>query len=58
MGSGSEGGRIKFEQERIQEAVFLDLDELSDQSSQYDHMLPSAQQFGDHIGRVRASLFL
>ena len=53
MGAGSERGRKQYNEERIQGAVFFDLDEMSDKSSQYDHMLPSAEMFGESVGKVR-----
>lgn len=52
MDGGSEGGKAQFNQERIEGAVFFDIDEISDRCSEYDHMLPSAQMFGERIGRV------
>lgn len=56
METGSEGGKVQFNQERIEGAVFFDIDEISDKSSKYDHMLPSMQVFGKHVGKVRIGL--
>lgn len=52
MDTGSDGGKTHFNQERIESAVFFDVDEISDKSSVYDHMLPSAQVFQEHVGKV------
>ena len=39
--------------ERIDGAVFFDIDEVSDKSSQFPHMLPSSEQFSSQVGQVR-----
>ena len=56
MDSGSEGGKAQFNQERIESAVFFDIDDISDKNSPYDHMLPSPQAFQEHVGQVRVQL--
>ncbi len=33
--------------------MYFDIDEVSDQSSSFPHMLPSAERFADHVGKVR-----
>lgn len=50
--TGSEGARDGFNRERIEGSIFFDIDELSDKSSVYDHMLPPARLFQDRIGEV------
>uniref|UniRef100_A0A1X7SST3 Uncharacterized protein n=1 Tax=Amphimedon queenslandica TaxID=400682 RepID=A0A1X7SST3_AMPQE len=51
---GSSGGRSaleEYKERRIGEAVFIDIDELSDQNNELPHMLPSANQFSHHVGK-------
>lgn len=52
LDTGSEEGRSQFNKERIEGAVFFDIDEMSDKTSEYEHMLPSAQIFQEHVGKV------
>lgn len=52
MEKRSEGGRENFNQERIEGAVFFDIDEISDKSSPYDHMLPPLNLFQERVGEV------
>lgn len=37
---------------RIDRAVFIDIDELSDRNNELPHMLPSDKQFSRHVGNV------
>jgi len=41
-----------FTQGHIPNARFFDLDQVSDTSSPYPHMLPSAEVFGDAVGKL------
>lgn len=55
LGSWHTGGRSaleEYKERRIGEAVFIDIDELSDQNNELPHMLPSANQFSHHVGKV------
>lgn len=49
---GDRNPREEFLKERIDGATFFDIEEVSDRSSQYPHMLPSAEQFAEHVGKV------
>lgn len=52
----SDSGRSALEEykkQRIDGAAFVDIDTLSDQSSDLPDMLPSEGEFGQHIGQVR-----
>ncbi|XP_007939935.1 3-mercaptopyruvate sulfurtransferase [Orycteropus afer afer] len=44
--------RREFEERHIPGAAFFDLDQCSDRTSPYDHMLPSAAQFSDYVGHL------
>ncbi|XP_011781078.1 PREDICTED: 3-mercaptopyruvate sulfurtransferase [Colobus angolensis palliatus] len=44
--------RREFEERHIPGAAFFDIDQCSDRTSPYDHMLPSAQHFADYAGRL------
>ena len=39
--------------ERIDGAVFFDIDDVCDKSSPFSHMLPSPEQFSEQVGQVR-----
>ncbi|XP_041864592.1 3-mercaptopyruvate sulfurtransferase-like [Melanotaenia boesemani] len=45
-------GRKEFEQSHIPGALFFDIDECSDRSSKFDHMLPTEQFFADYVGNL------
>ncbi|XP_059809516.1 3-mercaptopyruvate sulfurtransferase [Hypanus sabinus] len=45
-------GRKEFKERHIPGAVFFDLDECSDTSSPYEHMMPSAEHFGQYVGAL------
>lgn len=58
LGSWHTGGRSaleEYKERRIGEAVFIDIDELSDQNNELPHMLPSANQFSHHVGKLGIS---
>lgn len=42
----------EFQKKRIPGAVFFDLDRISDQSSPFPHMLPSATRFSQDLGNL------
>ncbi|KAF5886102.1 3-mercaptopyruvate sulfurtransferase-like [Clarias magur] len=44
--------RAEFAQRHIPGASFFDIDECSDRSSPYDHMLPTESEFADYVGRL------
>jgi thiosulfate/3-mercaptopyruvate sulfurtransferase len=44
--------RAEFAAAHIPGAVFVDIDEVSDQASPLPHMLPSAESFAAHMGRL------
>nr|XP_054325718.1 3-mercaptopyruvate sulfurtransferase isoform X4 [Pongo pygmaeus] len=44
--------RREFEERHIPGAAFFDIDQCSDRTSPYDHMLPSAQHFAEYAGRL------
>ncbi len=50
---GGRNPREEFLKERIDGATFFDIDEVSDKLTPYPHMLPSAEQFSNHVGKVR-----
>lgn len=58
LDKGSQGAREHFSHTRIEGASFFDLDEVSDKSSRYSHMLPTPQKFQDHIRQVRVVSFV
>ncbi|XP_069766170.1 3-mercaptopyruvate sulfurtransferase [Narcine bancroftii] len=45
-------GRKEFEERHIPGAAFFDLDECSDSSSPYDHMMPPAEHFGRYASAL------
>lgn len=47
--------RLIFEQGHIPGAVFFDLEEISDRSDPLPHMMPTADQFGQQVGRLGVS---
>ncbi|XP_004456439.1 3-mercaptopyruvate sulfurtransferase [Dasypus novemcinctus] len=47
--------RREFEERHIPGAAFFDIDQCSDRSSPYDHMLPSAAHFAEYAGRLGVS---
>ena len=57
MESSGRNAKDEYNQQRIDGAVFVDIDELSDQNSSIPHMLPSEQQFSEHIGKVCHNAF-
>ena len=52
MESSGRNAKDEYNQQRIDGAVFVDVDELSDQNSSLPHMLPSERHFSEHIGKV------
>ncbi|CEL94690.1 unnamed protein product [Vitrella brassicaformis CCMP3155] len=49
------GGRDAYKEfvaQRIPGAMFVDIDEVADQSSPYPHMLPSPMEFSEHTSRL------
>ncbi|XP_074127692.1 3-mercaptopyruvate sulfurtransferase isoform X1 [Sminthopsis crassicaudata] len=44
--------RQEFEQSHIPGAAFFDIDLCSDRTSPYDHMLPSATDFAEYVGKL------
>lgn len=44
--------RREFEERHIPGAAFFDIDQCSDRTSPYDHMLPSAAHFAEYAGRL------
>lgn len=44
--------RHEFEERHIPGAAFFDIDQCSDRTSPYDHMLPSAAHFAEYAGRL------
>lgn len=42
----------EFEECHIPGAVFFDIDQCSDRTSPYDHMLPRAASFAEYVGRL------
>ena len=55
MTATGRSGRDEYLGAHIPGAQFLDIDALSDRSNPAPHMLPSAQQFGEAIGRLGIS---
>lgn len=47
--------RADFERERLPDAVFFDLDAVSDRESPYPHMLPSPEAFAEAMGTMGVS---
>lgn len=45
-------GRREFDERHIPGAAFFDIDQCSDRTSPYDHMLPSAAQFAEYVGHL------
>ncbi|XP_012331816.1 3-mercaptopyruvate sulfurtransferase isoform X3 [Aotus nancymaae] len=44
--------RREFEERHIPGAAFFDIDQCSDRTSPYDHMLPRAEHFAEYAGRL------
>ncbi|XP_006757520.1 PREDICTED: 3-mercaptopyruvate sulfurtransferase [Myotis davidii] len=44
--------RREFEERHIPGAAFFDIDQCSDRTSPYDHMLPSAAHFAEYVGHL------
>ena len=42
----------EYEEKRIPGAVLFDVDECSDKSSPYPHMLPSPEEFGEYVQKL------
>ncbi len=53
LDTGSDRGKVQFNEERIEGSVFFDIDNVSDKCSSLDHMLPSPQVFQEHVGKVK-----
>ncbi|XP_053113772.1 3-mercaptopyruvate sulfurtransferase isoform X2 [Hemicordylus capensis] len=45
----------EFEERHIPGAAFFDIDQCSDRQSPYDHMLPSAGDFAEYVGKLGVS---
>ncbi|XP_032077852.1 3-mercaptopyruvate sulfurtransferase [Thamnophis elegans] len=45
----------EFEDRHIPGAAFFDIDHCSDRTSPYDHMLPSATDFAEYVGKLGVS---
>lgn len=52
MKSSGRNAEDDYNKQRINGAVFVDIDELSDHSTDIPHMLPSKDQFSEHIGKL------
>ncbi|XP_061495022.1 3-mercaptopyruvate sulfurtransferase isoform X2 [Rhineura floridana] len=44
--------RSEFEERHIPGAAFFDIDQCSDRTSPYDHMLPSPGDFAEYVGKL------
>ncbi|XP_048355635.1 3-mercaptopyruvate sulfurtransferase isoform X2 [Sphaerodactylus townsendi] len=44
--------RTEFEERHIPGAAFFDIDQCSDRTSPYDHMLPSTAEFAEYVGKL------
>lgn len=44
--------RREFEERHIPGAAFFDIDQCSDRTSPYDHMLPSTDDFAEYVGKL------
>ncbi|XP_019370817.1 PREDICTED: 3-mercaptopyruvate sulfurtransferase [Gavialis gangeticus] len=44
--------RREFEERHIPGAAFFDIDQCSDRTSPYDHMLPSTDDFSEYVGKL------
>jgi thiosulfate/3-mercaptopyruvate sulfurtransferase len=44
--------RREFEEQHIPGSAFFDIDQCSDRTSPYDHMLPDAEQFAEYAGQL------
>lgn len=44
--------RREFEERHLPGAAFFDIDQCSDRTSPYDHMLPSAAHFAEYVGHL------
>ena len=53
MSSSGRSALEEHKKQRIDGAVFIDIDTFSDQSTDLPNMLPSEGEFGQHIGQVR-----
>ncbi|XP_042745940.1 3-mercaptopyruvate sulfurtransferase isoform X1 [Lagopus leucura] len=42
----------EFEERHIPDAVFFDIDQCSDRTSPYDHMMPKADEFAEYVGKL------
>jgi len=42
----------EFEERHIPGAVFFDIDQCSDRTSPYDHMMPKANEFAEYVGKL------
>ncbi|DBA01132.1 TPA: hypothetical protein N0F65_001760 [Lagenidium giganteum] len=51
----SRNGKREFAQERLPGAVFFDIDEISDKTSSYPHMLPTAETFNRAMSELGIS---
>ncbi|XP_062989553.1 3-mercaptopyruvate sulfurtransferase isoform X2 [Elgaria multicarinata webbii] len=47
--------RSEYEERHIPGAAFFDIDQCSDRTSPYDHMLPSAEDFSQYVGKLGVS---
>ena len=51
--SSKNNGKKDFERQRIESAVFFDIDEASDKKTDLPNMLPSPEEFAEYVGKVR-----
>eukprot|EP00731_Ephydatia_muelleri_P003919 Em0002g95a len=53
--SSKNNGKKDFERQRIESAVFFDIDEASDKKTDLPHMLPSPEEFAEYVGKLGIS---
>lgn len=58
MKSSGRNSLEEYRERRIDGAVFIDIDSLSDKNCDLPHMLPSKEEFSEHVGNVRNYLSL
>ena len=53
--SSKNNAKKDFERQRIESAVFFDIDEVSDKKTDLPNMLPSPEEFAEYVGKVCVS---
>eukprot|EP00731_Ephydatia_muelleri_P003903 Em0002g79a len=53
--SSKNNGKKDFERQRIESAVFFDIDEASDKKTDLPNMLPSPEEFAEYVGKLGIS---